>query len=148
MSASQADGCSFCAIVAGDDPDVVVYRSAEVAGFLDRRPLFHGHCLFVPRRHIQTLDELPGELVLPLITAVQTAMVALQRELAAEGVFVAANNRVSQSVPHLHIHVVPRRRGDGLRGFFWPRHPYEDEAQMRAVRDRVRTAINEVAGQR
>jgi histidine triad (HIT) family protein len=135
--------CAFCRIVAADDPDVLVYRSEHVAGFLDIRPVFHGHVLLVPREHHETLDAVPAALAEPLQAAVQTTMRALRSAVGAQGAFVASNNVVSQSVPHLHWHVVPRTRGDGLRGFFWPRHPYADDAELATVRLRVRDAIAE-----
>ena len=133
--------CKFCRIVADDDPDVLVYRSDDVVGFLDIRPVFHGHCLLVPRTHYETLDELPVELAAPLLQATQVTMRALEEVVGAHGTFVASNNVVSQSVPHLHVHVVPRKRKDGLRGFFWPRHPYADEAALRQMQARLRAAI-------
>ena len=138
---SAKSSCTFCRIVADDDPDVLVYRSADVVGFLDIRPVFHGHCLLVPRTHYETLDELPAELAAPLLLATQVTMRALGEVVGADGTFVASNNVVSQSVPHLHVHVVPRKRKDGLRGFFWPRHPYPDEAALRQMHARLRAAI-------
>ena len=137
--------CSFCRIIRDDDPDVLVYRSDVVVGFLDIRPVFHGHCLLVPRVHYETLDQVPLELAAPLLRATQITMRALGEVVGAHGTFVANNNVVSQSVPHLHVHVVPRRRKDGLRGFFWPRHPYEDDAALAAMRTRLRTAISALA---
>lgn len=137
--------CTFCRIIADDDPDVLVYRSRRVVGFLDTRPVFHGHCLLVPRTHYDTLDQLPAELAEPLLRATQITMRALTTALGAEGTFVASNNVVSQSQPHLHVHVVPRRRKDGLRGFFWPRHPYPDDAALQDMRARVRSAIEALA---
>jgi histidine triad (HIT) family protein len=138
---TSRQNCAFCRIVADDDPEVLVYRSDDVAGFLDIRPVFHGHVLLVPRVHHETLDTVPIALAGPLQTAVQTTMRALRSAVGAEGAFVASNNVVSQSVPHVHWHVVPRTRGDGLRGFFWPRHPYADAAELSSMRARVRDAI-------
>lgn len=137
----NAQSCSFCQIVADDDPELLVYRSEHVVGFLDIRPVFHGHCLLVPRVHYETLDQMPLELAQPLLHATQVTMRALAEAVGAQGTFIANNNVVSQSVPHLHVHVVPRRRKDGLRGFFWPRHPYEDATALDDMRKRVRTAI-------
>jgi len=137
----NTQSCTFCRIVADDDPDVLVYRSEHIVGFLDTRPVFHGHCLLVPRTHHETLDELPPDLAHPLLVATQVTMRALGEAVGAQGTFVATNNVISQSVPHLHVHVVPRRRKDGLRGFFWPRHPYEDAAALDGMRKRVRAAI-------
>jgi histidine triad (HIT) family protein len=142
---SAKSSCSFCQIVADDDPDVLVYRSDDVVGFLDTRPVFHGHCLLVPRTHYETLDQVPLELAQPLLHATQLTMRGLAEAVGAHGTFVANNNVISQSVAHLHVHVVPRRRKDGLRGFFWPRHPYEDAAALDAMRKRVRTAIEAAA---
>ena len=109
--------------------------------FLDRRPVFPGHCLLVPKEHYETLDDLPGSLVGPLFTNVQTLSRAVELGLNADGTFVAINNRISQSVPHFHVHVVPRRRGDGLRGFLWPRQRYTDEDHIREVQAAIREAI-------
>lgn len=142
---TRVSSCVFCRIVADDDPDVLVYRSDHVVGFLDIRPVFHGHTLLVPRVHHRTLDELPGDLAAPLLGATRIVMRALAVAVDAEGTFVAANNVVSQSVAHLHVHVVPRRRRDGLRGFFWPRHPYPDDAALRDMRARMRDAVAAVS---
>lgn len=135
------DECRFCRISAGTEPAHIVYRNDEVVAFLDQRPLFPGHTLVVPRAHIEVLGDLPRELVVPVMSVVQAASRAMQSALGAEGSFVAANNRVSQSVRHLHVHVVPRTKGDGLRGFFWPRHRYEDEEQARDVAARLGPAV-------
>ena len=131
--------CLFCRIVA-DDPDAHVLTTDDAVGFLDIRPLFHGHLLVVPRTHWVTLEDVPSEALAPLLAAVQLAMAALTRATGCEGHFVAANNVVSQSVPHLHWHVVPRVKGDGLRGFFWPRTRYED-GELEAWRARLRDAV-------
>jgi histidine triad (HIT) family protein len=144
---SPKSACIFCRIVKDDDPEVLVYRSTDVVGFLDIRPVFHGHCLLVPRTHYETLDELPAELAAPLLRATQLTMRALEEVVGADGTFVATNNVVSQSVPHVHVHVVPRKRKDGLRGFFWPRHPYPDEPALQQMRQRLRTAIDALASQ-
>jgi histidine triad (HIT) family protein len=112
----------FCAIIAGEEPAEVVLRTESAVGFLDRRPLFKGHVLVVPRRHVVTMPELDP--VGPFFEAVQRVAAAVPAALGAQGTFVAMNNIVSQSVPHFHAHVVPRTRGDGLRGFFWPRSKY------------------------
>ena len=131
--------CVFCRIVeAGEE---LITRTDDVAAFLDHRPVFAGHVLIVPVRHIDTLAELPENLMAPMLQMAQRFLAALREALDAEGTFVAMNNVVSQSVPHLHLHVVPRRRGDGLRGFFWPRHPYADDAERQAMRDRLRAAV-------
>ncbi len=131
----------FCRVIAGEVPASVVLTDEHCMAFLDHRPLFPGHCLLVPRDHHETLPDLPGALVGPLFTAARRLARAVESAMDAEGTFVALNNRVSQSVPHLHVHVVPRRRKDGLRGFFWPRHPYADDAEMEEVAARVRAAL-------
>jgi histidine triad (HIT) family protein len=131
-------GCVFCAIIAGDEPaDVVLERDAAI-GFLDRTPLFRGHVLVVPRAHVVTLPELAD--VGPFFEAVQLVAAAIPVALGAQGTFVAINNIVSQSVPHLHAHVVPRTRGDGLRGFFWPRSKYAP-GEAEVIADRLRAAL-------
>ena len=131
--------CLFCRIVQ-DDHDAHVLATDDAVGFLDIRPLFHGHLLVVPRTHWVTLDELPGDALAPVMSAVQLAMRALTRATDCTGHFVASNNVVSQSVPHLHWHVVPRTKGDGLRGFFWPRTRYEGD-ELAHWRDRLRDAV-------
>lgn len=132
--------CTFCRIIC-DEPQSLVLHHDGVAAFLDIRPLFPGHLLVVPTDHVATLDELPPDRLAPLFTAVQACQRAVVDVLDAHGTFVAINNVVSQSVPHLHVHVVPRRRGDGLRGFFWPRTGYDDEAHRVSVRDRLRDRL-------
>jgi len=114
--------------------------------FLDARPVFPGHCLLVPRAHHETLADLPADLVEPVFAAAQRLALAVEAGMGADGTFVALNNRVSQSVPHLHVHVVPRRRKDGLRGFFWPRQKYESDEAMEAAADAVRAALRDHAG--
>jgi histidine triad (HIT) family protein len=126
-------GCGFCAILRGETASHVVFEDGVSLAFLDHRPLFPGHCLLIPREHRESLADLPVELLQPFFANAQLLARAVERAFEAEGSFVAINNRVSQSVPHLHVHIVPRRRGDGLRGFFWPRQRYEDaEAALRA----------------
>lgn len=119
----------------------------EFMAFLDVRPLFPGHTLLVPRSHHETLADLPAELVGPLFMRVRRMARAMEDGLGAGGSFVAVNNRVSQSVPHLHVHVVPRRFKDGLKGFFWPRRGYDDDQHMRSVADSIRRAVEEAKRQ-
>ncbi len=139
----QADAsCAFCRIVAGSDPAHVVLDDECCLAFLDVRPLFPGHTLVVPRAHHETLGDLPAELVGPLFARVRRLSLAVEVGLGAAGSFVACNNRISQSVPHMHVHVVPRNRKDGLRGFFWPRQGYEDESHMADVAVRLRQALS------
>lgn len=133
--------CIFCAIVAGDAPADVVLDEPDFLAFLDRRPVFKGHVLLVPRAHVVTLPDLPAELRDGFLGAAQRLATAVVEGLGAQGSFVAMNNIVSQSVPHLHLHVVPRTKGDGLRGFFWPRHTYaEGESAEHAARLRAALA--------
>ena len=139
-------GCSFCAIAAGSLAADVVYEDAATLAFLDHRPLFPGHVLVIPREHCTTLGDLAPAAIEPLFAATRRLAHAVERALEAEGSFVAINNRVSQSVAHLHVHVVPRRRGDGLRGFFWPRRRYSGPDHATAVRDAIRRALAEDAG--
>ena len=137
------DDCLFCAIVAGTAPGHIVLDEPDVVGFLDIRPVFKGHVLVVPRAHIVTLPELPQPLLTDLFVAVQRCATAVVEGLGAQGSFVAQNNVVSQAVPHLHVHVVPRTKGDGLRGFFWPRQKYASDEEMAEYADRLRRALDE-----
>jgi len=139
--AGQDPNCRFCQIVAGDESAHVVLDDEPTLAFLDNRPLFPGHCLLVPREHHETLADLPSDLIAPLFESAQLLSVAVPRAMEKPGSFVALNNVVSQSVPHLHVHVVPRKPKDGLRRFFWPRTKYESEDQMRDVAERVRRAV-------
>jgi histidine triad (HIT) family protein len=131
----------FCAIVAGEQPAHVVLDDGEVLAFLDARPVFPGHVLVVPKVHHETLPDLPADLLGPLFARVQQVASVLPAALDAAGTFVAVNNTVSQSVPHLHVHVVPRRFKDGLRGFFWPRVHYVDDAHAASVASSIRDAL-------
>jgi len=139
--------CKFCQIAAGAIATDIVYEDEISFAFLDHRPLFPGHCLLLPRRHCETLADLPLELAGPLFANACLLARAVEAGLGAEGAFVAINNRVSQSVPHLHIHVVPRRRKDGLRGFFWPRQRYGDRDEAARVAAALRDAIARIGGQ-
>ena len=136
------EDCAFCKIARGEVPGFAVFEDESSLAFLDHRPLFPGHCLLIPRRHFETLLDLPASLITALFSNAQVLARAVELALAAEGSFVAVNNRVSQSVPHFHIHVVPRRKKDGLKGFFWPRQKYKDEAAMREVQSALRSAID------
>jgi histidine triad (HIT) family protein len=133
--------CTFCEIVTGARPAHRVFEDDSCAAFLDARPVFVGHTLLVPRAHHETLADLPIALVAPVFAAAQRLARAVEAALGADGSFVAVNNRVSQSVPHLHVHVVPRKKKDGLRGFFWPRQKYASEEDA----ERVASLIREVA---
>jgi len=127
--------------VTGENSANIVFEDDVSLAFLDHRPLFPGHCLLVPKKHFETLSDLPSDLAGPFFQNVQLLARAVEAALEAEGSFVALNNRVSQSVPHLHVHVVPRRRKDGLKGFFWPRNKYQNEAELSAVQQAIRSAI-------
>ena len=131
----------FCTIVAGAAPAWIVLDDDECLAFLDTRPLFPGHTLLVPKAHHETLVDLPADLVEPLFSRARRLAAAVEQALGATGSFVAMNNRVSQSVPHLHVHVVPRTPKDGLRGFFWPRTRYDDDDHAAGVADRLRAAL-------
>jgi histidine triad (HIT) family protein len=141
--AGQDPNCRFCQIIAGDEPAHMVFEDDRTIAFLDNRPLFPGHALLVPREHHETLADLPGELVGTLFANAQLLSVAVPKAMRKPGSFVALNNVVSQSVPHLHVHVVPRKPKDGLRGFFWPRTKYASEEEMRKVAERVRSAAGQ-----
>ena len=131
----------FCQIIAGDVPGHLVLETDDLVAFLDTRPLFKGHVLLVPRTHVVTLPDLPAELRDGFVEAAQRIASAVVEALGAQGSFVAVNNVVSQSVAHLHLHVVPRTKGDGLRGFFWPRTKYDD-GEAAAYADRLRDALD------
>ena len=133
--------CVFCAIVTGDLDAHVVAEDEQTLAFLDRRPLFAGHTLVVPKAHHETLADLPADLLGPVFARARQLAAVMEAALGAAGSFVAMNNRISQSVPHLHVHVVPRNPKDGLKGFFWPRHPYADEAEMAAFAERLRAGV-------
>jgi len=133
--------CLFCSIVAGEVEAAVVFEDERTLVFLDNRPLFPGHCLLIPKAHFETLTDLHEDLVAPLFGNAKWLAGIVQQAMESEGSFVAINNRVSQSVPHLHIHIVPRSKKDGLRGFFWPRQKYESAAETERVRDTLRAAI-------
>ena len=135
-------GCTFCSILAGELPAHVVLDDDVALAFLDVRPLFPGHVLVVPRDHVETLPDLPADLVGPYFERVQRLSVAVRDATGAQGSFVATNNVVSQSVPHLHAHVVPRTKADGLKGFFWPRTRYRDEAHMAEVASSIAARLS------
>jgi histidine triad (HIT) family protein len=137
--------CQFCAIAAGEVSAYVVFEDAISIAFLDYRPLFPGHCLLITRPHYATLIDLPSDVIGPLFSNAQLLAGTVQRVMQADGTFVAMNNVVSQSVPHFHIHIVPRWRGDGLRGFFWPRHKMRDE-ELESVQKRLVDGIKGRSG--
>ncbi len=133
--------CVFCRIASGAEPAPIVFEDDSSLGFLDHRPVFPGHVLLIPKQHVETLSDLPAALIQPFFSPAQLLARAVESALAADGTFVAINNRVSQSVPHLHLHIVPRRKKDGLRGFFWPRQPYKSNEEMEQVRKSIADAV-------
>ena len=140
---AQVEGCRFCAVAGGDERAHVVFEDEISLAFLDHRPLFPGHSLLIPREHHETIWDLPEELVGPLFANAKLLSGAIRTAMESQGAFVAVNNIVSQSVPHLHVHLVPRNRKDGLRGFFWPRRKYDSEAHMRETAAAVRAAVKD-----
>lgn len=138
------ENCLFCRIVSGALAAVVVFEDKDSLAFLDHRPLFPGHTLLVPRAHYETLTDLPPKQVGPLFENAQLLARAVETAMEAEGTFVAMNNRVSQSVPHLHIHIVPRRRKDGLKGFFWPRTKYKTQEEMEMVQQKIAAVLEKI----
>ncbi|HEV8369819.1 MAG TPA: HIT family protein [Pyrinomonadaceae bacterium] len=141
----MSDTCLFCRIVSGEGEAAVVYEDEESLAFLDHRPLFAGHCLVIPRKHCETLTDLPVSAVGTFFRTVQLLARAVESAMEAEGTFVAMNNRVSQSVPHLHVHVVPRKKKDGLKGFFWPRSKYQSREEMLEVGQRITTGLERLS---
>ena len=135
-------GCVFCRIVSREANARIIFEDRLSIAILDVRPLFPGHCLLIPKEHYETFIDLPDGLVGPLFSNAQRLTENVQRVMKADGTFVAINNTVSQSVPHFHIHIVPRRRGDGLRGFFWPRRPYESEDECDAVQEALASGLS------
>jgi histidine triad (HIT) family protein len=138
------EACIFCKIIAGELPAPIVLEDELTVAFLDHRPVFHGHSLLVPKNHCQTLVDLPAPLVGPFFTNAQLLARAVEQALEAQGTFVGINNRVSQSVPHLHVHIIPRRRKDGLRGFFWPRQRYQSDEEMWSIQKAIAVAVTKL----
>ena len=137
------EDCAFCQLVRHDD-GFRVFEDEHTIAFLDHRPLFPGHCLLIPKSHLATIADLPDSLLAPLFGNVRILSAAVERAMRAEGTFIAANNRVSQSVPHFHVHIVPRTKGDGLKGFFWPRRKYKSPEEIASVIGALRAAIARV----
>jgi histidine triad (HIT) family protein len=137
-----SESCVFCKIARRAIPAETIYEDSHSIVFLDNGPLFAGHCLVCPRQHYDTLMDVPPELLQPLFANVQMIARAVEAGLGAEGSFIAVNNKISQSVPHLHVHVIPRRRKDGMKGFFWPRRPYRDQDELRETADALRRAVD------
>jgi len=140
----MGNGCVFCEMIGGRREAWTVYEDDVSFVFLDNRPLFPGHCLLVPKKHVETIWDLPVELLTPLFNDVQLVARGVKSAMKSQGIFIGINNIISQSVPHLHIHIVPRNRGDGLKGFFWPRHPYSSDKERKKVQKAVMQAIEEI----
>jgi histidine triad (HIT) family protein len=138
----HVDSCGFCSIADGSVPANTVFSDDVVVAFLDARPVFKGHVLVIPRAHAETLGDLPAADVGPYFLRVQRVSAVMPGALGSQGTFVAINNKVSQSVPHLHVHVVPRTKGDGSRGFFWPRQKYDSDAEAAEYAQRLRAALS------
>jgi histidine triad (HIT) family protein len=136
--------CAFCRIISGEIESHIVFDDAVSLAFLDHHPLFPGHSLLVPKNHYETLNDLPAELIEPLFTNARLMARAVEQAMKAEGTFIAINNRISQGVPHLHIHIVPRRKKDGLKGFFWPRNPYKDEAELLKTQKAIQKTVSQI----
>lgn len=136
--------CAFCQIVSGEVPASIIFEDDATLAFLDHRPLFPGHCLLIPRQHLDSLIDVPAQTLTQLSANARLLAIAMERGLGAQGALVAINNRVSQSVPHLHVHVVPRIKGDGLKGFFWPRQKYRGPEHMEEVRNALSHAFEEL----
>ena len=145
MSSSNKN-CIFCKIIRGELSGAIVFEDDHALAFLDHRPLFPGHCLLVPKTHYETLADLPVNLLAPLFANAQLLARAVEIGLQAEGSFVAMNNRISQSVPHLHVHIVPRRKHDGLKGFFWPRQPYKNDTEISETKNLLKATIARLQG--
>jgi histidine triad (HIT) family protein len=139
---TQKKDCVFCNIVDGSVQARIVFSDEISMGFLDRRPVFWGHCLLIPRDHYETIEDLPSEVIGPFFSNVKRLAIAVRRALEADGTFLGMNNKVSQSVPHVHVHVVPRKTKDGLRGFFWPRQKYENDEQEIRIQEAVRRELS------
>jgi histidine triad (HIT) family protein len=136
--------CKFCEIAEGKAECFSVYESRDEIAFLDIRPLFHGHLLLIPKSHVETIMDLPTEYIPTLFTTAKLLSIAVQEAMSAEGIFMAINNGVSQSVPHLHIHIVPRRKKDGLKGFFWPRTSY-DNKEIEEVQRKIKETVDRLS---
>ena len=136
----QAD-CVFCGIIRDPSSAFVVLDDSMTLALLDRRPIFPGHCLLIPKMHYETIEDLPSDIIGPLFSNAKRLSIAVRLAMKADGTFLGINNKVSQSVPHLHLHIVPRRAKDGLRGFFWPRQKYESEEEQVKIRDAIRREL-------
>lgn len=135
-------GCVFCQVASKGVESLIVFEDDKTIAFLDYRPLFPGHVLLIPKVHCETLSDLPYNMVEPVFANAKRLAQAVETGMRAEGSFIGLNNRVSQSVPHLHVHIVPRRKKDGLKGFFWPRRRYENQDAAVAAQQAIIEALN------
>ena len=133
--------CLFCKIASGEVAAEIVFDDKAFVAFLDHRPVFKGHTLLIPRKHVEVFEALPSELETPFLRVSKLFSLAVEKAMNAQGTFLAINNKVSQSVPHLHLHIIPRTKGDGLKGFFWPRKKYASAEEMADVGERIRVAL-------
>ncbi len=141
------DNCAFCRIVSGELESYKIYEDEICLAFLDERPVFPGHTLLIPKEHYGTIADLPSRLAGPVFSAVSIIAQAVETGLGADGAFIGINNKVSQRVPHLHVHIIPRHFKDGLRGFFWPRQKYADEAEARVIQEKLAAAARLISSQ-
>ncbi len=133
-------GCEFCKIAGSSE--FIVYESSNVTAFLDFRPVFPGHTLVIPKQHFETMERMPDGFIGPFFKEVKLVSRGIEKAMKADGVFIAMNNKVSQSVPHLHVHIIPRKFHDGMHGFFWPRRAYKDKEELEGIKNQITAAIN------
>lgn len=138
MTISASETCIFCKIIAGEEKSFIVFEDNHCIAFLDKRPVFLGHCLVMTKKHVNTFYDLSESQVTSLCLVAQKVGKAVEKGMKAQGSFIGLNNIISQSVPHCHIHIIPRNKQDGLRGFFWPRNPYKNEEEMLAVQNAIK----------
>jgi len=147
ITKGSMETCAFCRIVSGELDAYKVYEDEDCLAFLDERPVFPGHTLLIPKKHYGTIADLPPLLIGPVFSAVSVIARTVETGLGADGAFIGINNKVSQRVPHLHVHIIPRRFKDGLRGFFWPRQKYADQAEARSIQEKLAAAARLIAKQ-
>jgi histidine triad (HIT) family protein len=142
MNEPTGNDCLFCSIAKKETDAAIVFEDENFIAFLDHKPLFKGHTLLVPKNHVELFTDLGESMILPFFMIAQNLNLAIVAAMNAEGCFLAMNNKVSQSVPHLHLHVVPRKKGDGLKGFFWPRKKYRDADEIRETMEKIRRELS------
>jgi histidine triad (HIT) family protein len=138
----MGDGCAFCAVINNEASSNIVFKNADSMAFLDTRPVFHGHCLLVPLKHVETFMDADDALVSKLFVDAKRVSEGIKRAMHSEGILIIVNNNISQSIPHLHIHIIPRNNGDGLKGFMWPRHPYVDDKEAVEFAEKIRKELS------